>query len=29
MVGRSGERKMAGAWGLTGCFSFFPFKILG
>jgi dTDP-4-amino-4,6-dideoxygalactose transaminase len=27
--GRTGERKMAGAWGLTGCFSFFPFKILG
>jgi len=26
---RTGERKMAGAWGLTGCFSFFPFKILG
>jgi dTDP-4-amino-4,6-dideoxygalactose transaminase len=23
------SRKMAGAWGLTGCFSFFPFKILG
>ena len=22
-------RKMAGAWGLTGCWSFFPFKILG
>lgn len=21
--------KMAGAWGLTGCFSFYPFKILG
>jgi len=23
------ERKMAGAWGLTGCWSFYPFKILG
>lgn len=23
------NKKMAGAWGLTGCFSFFPFKILG
>lgn len=23
------ERKMAGSWGLTGCFSFYPFKILG
>jgi len=22
-------RKMAGAWGLTGCWSFYPFKILG
>ncbi|MBA4424137.1 MAG: DegT/DnrJ/EryC1/StrS family aminotransferase, partial [Syntrophus sp. (in: bacteria)] len=27
--GRTGERKMAGAWGLTGCWSFYPFKILG
>jgi len=26
---RTGERKMAGAWGLTGCWSFYPFKILG
>jgi dTDP-4-amino-4,6-dideoxygalactose transaminase len=26
---RTGEKKMAGAWGLTGCWSFFPFKILG
>ncbi len=25
----SGEKKMAGAWGLTGCWSFYPFKILG
>lgn len=24
-----GKRKMAGAWGLTGCWSFYPFKILG
>ena len=24
-----GTRKMAGAWGLTGCWSFYPFKILG
>lgn len=23
------SRKMAGAWGLTGCWSFYPFKILG
>ncbi len=23
------ERKKAGAWGLTGCWSFYPFKILG
>lgn len=22
-------RRMAGAWGLTGCWSFYPFKILG
>lgn len=22
-------KKMAGAWGLTGCWSFYPFKILG
>lgn len=28
-AGRTGERKMAGAWGLTGCWSFYPFKILG
>lgn len=26
---RTGERKMAGVWGLTGCWSFYPFKILG
>jgi len=26
---RTGERRMAGAWGLTGCWSFYPFKILG
>ncbi len=25
----TGQRKMAGAWGLTGCWSFYPFKILG
>jgi dTDP-4-amino-4,6-dideoxygalactose transaminase len=25
----SGQRIMAGAWGLTGCWSFYPFKILG
>ncbi len=25
----TGEKKMAGAWGLTGCWSFYPFKILG
>jgi dTDP-4-amino-4,6-dideoxygalactose transaminase len=29
MAGRTGERKMAGAWGVTGCWSFYPFKILG
>jgi len=23
------KRKMAGSWGLTGCWSFYPFKILG
>jgi len=23
------QKKMAGAWGLTGCWSFYPFKILG
>lgn len=27
--GVTGERKMAGAWGVTGCWSFYPFKILG
>jgi dTDP-4-amino-4,6-dideoxygalactose transaminase len=27
--GEGPERKMAGAWGLTGCWSFYPFKILG
>lgn len=26
---RTGEKRMAGAWGLTGCWSFYPFKILG
>jgi len=26
---RSGSYKMAGAWGLAGCWSFYPFKILG
>jgi len=26
---QSSQRKMAGAWGLTGCWSFYPFKILG
>ena len=25
----AGEKRMAGAWGLTGCWSFYPFKILG
>ena len=25
----TGKKKMAGAWGLTGCWSFYPFKILG
>ncbi|MGA2363187.1 MAG: DegT/DnrJ/EryC1/StrS family aminotransferase [Candidatus Aminicenantales bacterium] len=25
----SGTRRKAGAWGLTGCWSFYPFKILG
>ena len=24
-----GNKKFAGAWGLTGCWSFYPFKILG
>ena len=23
------RKRMAGSWGLTGCFSFYPFKILG
>jgi len=23
------QKKMAGSWGLTGCWSFYPFKILG
>ncbi len=26
---QAGVKKMAGAWGLTGCWSFYPFKILG
>jgi dTDP-4-amino-4,6-dideoxygalactose transaminase len=26
---QSGSRKMAGSWGLTGCWSFYPFKTLG
>lgn len=26
---KEAQRKMAGAWGLTGCWSFYPFKILG
>lgn len=26
---RTGRKRMAGAWGLTGCWSFYPFKILG
>lgn len=25
----SGEKLMAGAWGIAGCWSFYPFKILG
>jgi dTDP-4-amino-4,6-dideoxygalactose transaminase len=25
----SSEKRMAGAWGLAGCWSFYPFKILG
>lgn len=29
MVGTDGLKTMAGAWGLTGCWSFYPFKILG
>lgn len=28
-LGSSINGKMAGSWGLTGCFSFYPFKILG
>lgn len=28
-LGSSIEGKMAGAWGLVGCWSFYPFKILG
>lgn len=27
--GQRSENKMAGSWGLTGCWSFYPFKILG
>jgi dTDP-4-amino-4,6-dideoxygalactose transaminase len=26
---KTGKKKMAGSWGLTGCWSFYPFKILG
>jgi len=26
---RTGRKRKAGAWGLTGCWSFYPFKILG
>ncbi len=26
---RTGMKRMAGSWGLTGCWSFYPFKILG
>jgi dTDP-4-amino-4,6-dideoxygalactose transaminase len=26
---QNGDRLAAGAWGLTGCWSFYPFKILG
>jgi dTDP-4-amino-4,6-dideoxygalactose transaminase len=25
----NGKKRMAGSWGLTGCWSFYPFKILG
>ncbi|MCB2227328.1 MAG: DegT/DnrJ/EryC1/StrS family aminotransferase [Desulfarculaceae bacterium] len=28
-LGTSMNRKQAGSWGLTGCWSFYPFKILG
>lgn len=28
-LGSSMTEKMAGSWGLTGCWSFYPFKILG
>jgi len=28
-LGSSIDGKMAGSWGLTGCWSFYPFKILG
>jgi dTDP-4-amino-4,6-dideoxygalactose transaminase len=28
-LGASMHGKMAGAWGVTGCWSFYPFKILG
>ena len=28
-LGSSIDRKRAGSWGLTGCWSFYPFKILG
>ncbi|HAJ27880.1 MAG TPA: erythromycin biosynthesis sensory transduction protein eryC1, partial [Syntrophus sp. (in: bacteria)] len=29
MVNADGSKAMAGSWGLTGCWSFYPFKILG
>jgi dTDP-4-amino-4,6-dideoxygalactose transaminase len=29
MMKADGSKQMAGAWGLTGCWSFYPFKILG
>ena len=28
-LGSSIDGRMAGSWGLTGCWSFYPFKILG
>lgn len=29
MMKADGSKAMAGSWGLTGCWSFYPFKILG